>query len=92
MEPQPMPSRRAFVLAASAALALAGCGRKGPLELPADVQAERAARQAAEQANAPQNGQKPSGEAGPPQPPPPQLGDPGRRPPALYPFPLDPLL
>ncbi|HXY57969.1 MAG TPA: lipoprotein [Methylocystis sp.] len=87
-----MPSRRAFVLAAFAALGLAGCGRKGPLELPADVQAERNARQAAEQANAPKNGQKLSEEGGPAKPPPPQLGDPGRRPPALYPFPLDPLL
>jgi len=87
-----MPSRRAFFLAALAALGLAGCGRKGPLELPADVQAERAARQAAEQANAPRNGQKIAEEGGPPKPPQPQLGDPGRRPPALYPFPLDPLL
>ena len=86
-----MPSRRAFVLAALAALALAGCGRKGPLELPADVQAERNARLAAEQAAAPPPPRKLSDD-GAPQKPQPQLGDIGRRPPPLYPFFLDPLL
>ncbi|HMK88374.1 MAG TPA: lipoprotein [Methylocystis sp.] len=86
-----MISRRALFALSFAAFALSGCGRKGPLELPADVQAERNARRAEEQAAAARAGRKlpedePSGK------PKPQPGDIGRRPPADYPFFLDPLL
>ncbi|ARN80527.1 LPS translocon maturation chaperone LptM [Methylocystis bryophila] len=79
------------------ALCLAGCGRKGPLELPADLQAERQAQAAqAEEAAAAQaraKGRRPKlSEEGVKPPPGPALGDPGNRPPAVYPFPLDFLL
>jgi len=86
-----MPAHRALILAAFAALALAGCGRKGPLELPVDVQAERAARQAAQEEAAAKTGRKLSDEGAPPKPQP-QPGDIGHRPPADYPFVLDPVL
>ena len=79
------------------ALCVAGCGRKGPLELPADVQAERQAQAAQEEAavQAQASGRRPKlSEEGalPPTPAQPPLGDPGNRPPAVYPFPLDFLL
>ena len=81
------------------ALCVAGCGRKGPLELPADVQAERQAQaaqaEAAAAAQAQASGRRPKlSEEGPPPPAParPPLGDPGNRPPPVYPFPLDFLL
>ncbi len=45
----PLSSRWALVLLAAAALALAGCGRKGPLDLPPSASPEAAA---AAQANA----------------------------------------
>jgi predicted small lipoprotein YifL len=45
----PLSSRWAVVLLAAAALALAGCGRKGPLELPPNTPPQAAA---AAQANA----------------------------------------
>ena len=45
----PLSSRWTVVLLAAAALALAGCGRKGPLELPPNTPPEAAA---AAQANA----------------------------------------
>ena len=80
------------------ALCVAGCGRKGPLELPADVQAERQAQaaqaEAAAAAQAQASGRRPklSEEGATPPPPRPALGDPGNRPPAVYSFPLDFLL
>ena len=45
----PLSSRWAVVLLAAAALALAGCGRKGPLDLPPSASADAVA---AAQANA----------------------------------------
>ena len=45
----PLPSRWVVVLLAATALALAGCGRKGPLELPPSASPEAVA---AAQANA----------------------------------------
>jgi len=87
-----MPSRRALFLAAFASLALSGCGRKGPLELPPDVQAQRNAQRAAEEAAAPKTGAGKLADDGAPPKPQPQQGDIGRRPPPLYPFFLDPLL
>jgi predicted small lipoprotein YifL len=79
------------------ALCVGGCGRKGPLELPADVQAERQAQaaQADAAAQAQASGRRPKlSEEGAPPPAParPPLGDPGNRPPAVYPFPFDFLL
>jgi predicted small lipoprotein YifL len=79
------------------ALCVVGCGRKGPLELPADLQAERQAQaaQADAAAQAQASGRRPKlSEEGAPPPAParPPLGDPGNRPPAVYPFPLDFLL
>ena len=78
------------------ALCVASCGRKGPLELPADVQAERQAQaaQAAAAVEGHPSGRRPklSEEGAPPPPPGPALGDPSNRPPAVYPFPLDFLL
>jgi predicted small lipoprotein YifL len=87
-----MPSRRMLCLVAFAALVLAGCGRKGPLELPADVQAERAARKAAQDEAAANADRRLSQEGAPPSARQPQPGDIGRRPPPDYPFILDPLL
>ena len=81
------------------ATCVSGCGRKGPLELPADVQAERQAQaaqaEASAAAQAQASGRRPKmSEEGalPPAPAQPPLGDPGNRPPAVYPFPLDFLL
>ncbi|MFY9655565.1 MAG: lipoprotein [Methylocystis sp.] len=81
------------------AVFVAGCGRKGPLELPADVQAERQAQAAQAEADAAAtaraSGRRPKlSEEGAPPPPPtrPPLGDPGNRPAPVYPFPLDFLL
>ena len=96
-----MPSRRAKRLIIALAIApllagaLAGCGRKGPLELPPDVQAARqekiAEQQAAEAAKNPeekqklsQQGVKPKTEW--------VEGDIKHRPPEKYPFSLDPIL
>lgn len=87
-----MLSRRALFLVAFAALALAGCGRKGPLELPADVQVERNARRAAQEEAAARTGHKLSDEGAAPARPQPQPGDIGHRPPADFPFILDPVL
>jgi predicted small lipoprotein YifL len=42
---RPVPSRWAVVLLAAAALALAGCGRKGALDLPPNAPALSAAEQ-----------------------------------------------
>jgi predicted small lipoprotein YifL len=95
-----MRPRRSYLPIALAlvALCVAGCGRKGPLELPADVQAERqaqAAQQEAEaEAQARASGRRPkmSEEGAKKAPTPPPLGEVGNRPPAVYPFPLDFLL
>ena len=42
-QPSPFPTRRALALAALAALALAGCGRIGPLEPPPEAAAAKPA-------------------------------------------------
>ena len=100
-----MRSRRARRLILALAIApllvgaLAGCGRKGPLELPPDVEAARkeklAQQQADEAAKAKAlNGdqkQKLSEQAAKPKAMPVE-GDAGHRPPADYPFILDPIL
>lgn len=77
-----------------AALALAACGRRGPLELPPEVQAQGAALKAQQEAELARTPRKPAPGAEPlPAPPPPPIpGTTGNRPPAQYPFPLDPLL
>ena len=100
-----MPSRRAKRLILALAIApllagaLAGCGRKGPLELPPDVQAARqekiAQQQAeeAEKAKAANGGQPPKlSQQGVKPKTMPVEGDVGHRPPADYPFFLDPIL
>jgi predicted small lipoprotein YifL len=72
------------------AASLAGCGRRGPLELPPDVQA-RGQQAQAEAASRTPRATGPLGE--PVAPPPPAIpGTVGNRPPAAYPFFLDPLL
>ncbi len=96
-----MPSRRAKRLILALAIApllagaLAGCGRKGPLELPPDVQAARqekiAEQQAAEAAKNPEEKQKLSQQGVKPKAQPVE-GDVGHRPPVDYPFFLDPIL
>ena len=100
-----MRSRRAKRLILALAIApllagaLAGCGRKGPLELPPDVQAARqekiAQQQAeeAEKAKAENGGQPPKlSQQGVKPKARPVEGDVGNRPPADYPFFLDPIL
>lgn len=100
-----MPLRRArrFLLAFAIAPlllgALGGCGRKGPLELPADVQAAREAQAAQQQAEAAAKAKAQGGEQKPKlseQEAKPELkpvpGEKGNRPPQDYPFPLDFLL
>ncbi len=95
-------AQRLIVISAAAMLlasALSGCGRKGPLELPPDVQAAREARRAEQQASAGANAknapggqkQKLSEEGAKPKAQP-MEGDVGHRPPQAYPFFLDPLL
>jgi len=78
----------------AAAASLSACGRRGPLELPPEVQARGAALKAAQAQSQPVRGApKPApGQAAPEPPPPPIPGTMGNRPPAQYPFPLDPLL
>jgi hypothetical protein len=75
-------------------MALAGCGRRGPLELPPEYQAQGAALKAQQDAELARTAKKlPPGAAPVPAPPPPiPSGVTGNRPPAQYPFPLDPLL
>jgi predicted small lipoprotein YifL len=72
--------------------ALSGCGRRGPLELPPEVQARGAQLQAEADAERARNGKVSAlGEperAGPVRIP----GTTGNRPPPAYPFILDPLL
>ena len=94
LTPRQAPYSR-FSNRAAARRRAAGCGRKGPLELPPDVQAARqekvAEQQAAEAAKNPeekqklsQQGVKPKAER--------VEGDVGHRPPEDYPFFLDPIL
>jgi predicted small lipoprotein YifL len=99
-----MPPRRAkrlfiaFTIAPLLAGALAGCGRKGPLELPPDVQAARDAKLAQQQADAAakakaaSGGQQKLSEQGAKPKAMPVEGDVGHRPPSDYPFFLDPIL
>jgi predicted small lipoprotein YifL len=81
------------VLAVALALgALSGCGRRGPLELPPEVQARGRLLQAeadAERAKSGKTSVLGESERALPQPIP---GTIGNRPPAAYPFFLDPLL
>jgi predicted small lipoprotein YifL len=100
-----MRSRRARRLILALAIApllagaLAGCGRKGPLELPPDVQAARQEKLAQQQADEAARTKAASGGQGPklseqgvkPKAMPVE-GDVGHRPPADYPFFLDPIL
>ena len=95
-----MRSRRAKRLILALAIApllagaLAACGRKGPLELPPDVQAARqekiAEQQADQAAKNPDKGKL--SQQGVKSKPEWVEGDPGHRPPADYPFFLDPIL
>jgi predicted small lipoprotein YifL len=83
----------AILAATLAASALAGCGRRGPLELPPEYQAQGAALKAQQDAELARTAKKlPPGAAVPAPPPPIPSGVTGNRPPAQYPFPLDPLL
>jgi len=100
-----MPSRRAKRLILALAIApllagaLAGCGRRGPLELPPDVQAARQEKLAQQQADEAAKAKAASGDQKPklsdqgakPKTMPVE-GDAGYRPPADYPFFLDPIL
>ncbi len=94
----PRRLRLTLLLAAAAAAGLSACGRRGPLELPPDVQARgaalRAEQEAAQAKAVPASGPGVKGASAPaaPPPPPPIPGTTGARPPADYPFPLDPLL
>ncbi|TLG75623.1 lipoprotein [Methylocystis sp. B8] len=92
--PLPLLTRRPLAVLALALVAtsLGACGRHGPLELPPETQARSAALRAeaeAAQAKAAAHG-VPAPPPLPPGAPPP--GTIGNRPPAQYPFPLDPLL
>ncbi len=99
-----MPSRRAKRLILALAIApllagaLAGCGRKGPLELPPDVQAARQEKIAQQQADeaakatAASGGKQKLSDQGAKPKAMPVEGDVGHRPPADYPFFLDPIL
>jgi predicted small lipoprotein YifL len=100
-----MRSRRARRLILALAIApllagaLAGCGRKGPLELPPDVEAARKEKIAQQQADDDAKAKAASGdqkqklsEQGVKPKAQPVEGDVGHRPPADYPFFLDPIL
>ncbi|PPD46636.1 MAG: hypothetical protein CTY15_01095 [Methylocystis sp.] len=93
-----MTPRSLAALAAAAlfAFGLSGCGRRGPLELPPDVQARGAAIKAQQETQAKtvaRNAPKAApGEAEPEAAPTRIPGTIGNRPPEQYPFVLDPLL
>jgi predicted small lipoprotein YifL len=86
------------LLAGALASALSACGRKGPLELPAEYQVQESASK--EQRDAKQRDQAAKGlqpafdpnSPGAPPKPSDIPGTSGNRPPAQYPFPLDPIL
>ena len=84
-------ARRLIFILAIAPTLLAGCGRKGPNELPPDVQAAREAQAAQQQAQAAKGAPKLS-EQGEKTELKPVPGEKGNRPPKDYPFPLDFLL
>lgn len=78
-----------FCLAAG----LAGCGRRGPLELPPETQQRGAELREQQKAEARATRARPApGEDEQDGPPPPIPGTTGNRPPDKYPFVLDPLL
>ena len=92
--PLPLLLSRVSILAlALVAMGLSGCGRRGPLELPPETQARGAALKSQQEAARARGAQRaaPGAEeaSGPP---PPIPGTIGNRPPAQYPFLLDPLL
>jgi predicted small lipoprotein YifL len=83
----------AFAFVALALLALSGCGRRGPLELPPEYQAQGAALKAQQDAELARTSPRKGATGAPvPAPPPIPSGVTGNRPPAQYSFPLDPLL
>lgn len=89
----PPPIRFAFLAAALLAAPLAGCGRRGPLELPPDVQARGAAIKAQQEAQARAAKPRAAPGAAEPEAAPVRIpGTLGNRPPEQYPFVLDPLL
>lgn len=91
----PLLTRRPLAVLALALVAasLGACGRRGPLELPPETQARGAILRAEAEAQATRTAPRPSpGAPAPSVPPPPIPGTIGNRPPAQYPFPLDPLL
>ncbi|MGZ9409339.1 MAG: LPS translocon maturation chaperone LptM [Methylocystis sp.] len=93
--PLPLLTRRPLAVLALALVAasLGACGRRGPVELPPETQARGAILRAEAEARAARRAPRPA--AGAPEtslPPPPIPGTIGNRPPAQYPFPLDPLL
>ncbi len=78
--------------------ALSACGRKGPLELPPEYQTqdrESKERRATQQRDQTAKGLQPAFDPNSPGDPPKSSdipGTSGNRPPAQYPFPLDPIL
>lgn len=86
------------LLAGALASALSACGRKGPLELPAEYQVQQSdakERRAAQQRDQSAKGLQPAFDPNSPGEPPKSVNIPGtsgNRPPAQYPFPLDPIL
>jgi len=85
-------ARRLIFILAIAPTLLVGCGRKGPNELPPDVQAAREAQAAQQQAEAAKGGAAKLSEQGEKAELKPVPGEKGHRPPKDYPFPLDFLL
>jgi len=76
-----------------AAFGLSACGRRGPLELPPEVQARGAALKAEQDTARAKNATKPVPGAADPEAAPVRIpGTMGNRPPDQYPFPLDPML
>jgi predicted small lipoprotein YifL len=93
--PKPVTLRRTrllILLSAIAATGLSACGRRGPLELPPEVQARGEALKAQQAAAQARTAKNAPGQAQPEPPRPPIPGTIGNRPPEQYPFPLDPLL